>query len=143
MTSLTPKQQRFIEEYVVDFNGSAAAIRAGYAESGSRQEATRLLANADIAAAVEARKKEISDRVALTPEWVLGELQDIARACKATMPAVAKSALELLGKHVGLWPSERGGAVQPLPIPEPANDTTNPALTGVVLAFRKRAGAAK
>jgi len=29
--ALTPRQERFCEEYLVDFNGSAAAIRAGYA----------------------------------------------------------------------------------------------------------------
>jgi len=44
--ALTPKRQRFVDEYLIDMNGTKAAIRAGFAESGARIEATRLLANA-------------------------------------------------------------------------------------------------
>jgi|EndMetStandDraft_5_1072996.scaffolds.fasta_scaffold07512_2 phage terminase small subunit len=51
---LTRRQQKFIEEYLVDLNGTQAAIRAGYAESGAATEAYRLLRNAEIAAAIDA-----------------------------------------------------------------------------------------
>lgn len=46
--SLTPRQARFCEEYVVDLNGTQAAIRAGYAESGARSEASRMLTNPNV-----------------------------------------------------------------------------------------------
>lgn len=55
---LTPKQLRFIEEYPKDFNATQAAIRAGYAQSGARQEGFRLLTNADVQAAIQAVQRK-------------------------------------------------------------------------------------
>lgn len=46
--SITPRQERFCEEYVVDLNATQAAIRAGYAESGAYNEGHRLLRNAEV-----------------------------------------------------------------------------------------------
>lgn len=46
--SLTPRQERFCEEYVVDLNGMQAAIRAGYAVNSANEQASRLLTNANI-----------------------------------------------------------------------------------------------
>jgi hypothetical protein len=43
------KQRRFADEYSVDHNATAAAIRAGYAESRARQQGSRLLAKPDVA----------------------------------------------------------------------------------------------
>jgi phage terminase small subunit len=45
MRRLTAKQERFVLEYLVDFNGAQAAIRAGYSQRGARQVAYRLLSN--------------------------------------------------------------------------------------------------
>ncbi len=36
MTAPTPKQQRFVDEYLVDLNATQAAIRAGYSERTAR-----------------------------------------------------------------------------------------------------------
>lgn len=159
MTGLTPKQQRFVEEYAIDGNGKQAAIRAGYSEATAESQASRLLRNVKVAAAVAKSQDAVLEKVEITQEWVLIRLAEIARRCmqeKAVTdaegnptgvykfePGPATKALELLGKHTGLWPAEAGKGPAPIPIPEPANDATNPALTGVVLAFKKRAGAAK
>ena len=35
-TTVTPKQQRFVEEYLVDLNATQAAKRAGYSEKNCR-----------------------------------------------------------------------------------------------------------
>jgi len=56
---LRPKQQRFAEEYVVDWNGTQAAIRAGYSEISARVTASRLLTKANIRLAIERYKEEI------------------------------------------------------------------------------------
>ena len=45
MDKLTPKQLAFCQEYVVDKNGTQAAIRAGYSEDTSPEQASRLLRN--------------------------------------------------------------------------------------------------
>jgi len=50
--ALTPKQLRFVAEYLKDLNASQAAIRAGYSQKNANVVGSRLLANVRIAAAV-------------------------------------------------------------------------------------------
>jgi phage terminase small subunit len=74
---LTPKQKRFAQEYVLDGNASAAAIRAGFSPGSARVTACRLLkANPYVQAAVRQEQAEIAARVAIDRERVLAELQD-------------------------------------------------------------------
>lgn len=54
---LTTRQARFVEEYLVDGNGTQAAIRAGYSASGAYTEASRLLRNAEVARAIKTRQE--------------------------------------------------------------------------------------
>lgn len=58
MNELNERQQQFIEEYLIDFNGTQAAIRAGYAENGASVTAHHLLRNPKIREIVEERKAE-------------------------------------------------------------------------------------
>ncbi|GAB2774263.1 hypothetical protein GCM10027275_16620 [Rhabdobacter roseus] len=53
---LTDKQKRFCDEYVLDFNATQAAIRAGYSEKSAREIACRLLTNVDVQKRIEERK---------------------------------------------------------------------------------------
>ena len=46
--NLTPKQISFCQEYLKDFNGTQAAIRAGYSKKTANEQASRLLANVNI-----------------------------------------------------------------------------------------------
>jgi phage terminase small subunit len=48
--SLTTKQRQFALEYMLDFNATQAAIRAGYSKKTARQQGQRLLTNVDIQA---------------------------------------------------------------------------------------------
>lgn len=74
--ALTPKQSRFVDEYLIDLNGTQAAIRAGYARSGARTEGARLLANADIQAEVDIAKADRAKRTGINATWVLDRLRD-------------------------------------------------------------------
>jgi phage terminase small subunit len=51
---LTPKQARFVEEYIVDLNGKRAAIRAGYSPKTAEVQASRLLRYAQVRMAIKA-----------------------------------------------------------------------------------------
>lgn len=79
---LTPKQQRFVEEYLVDFNGTAAYQRAGYTARGRSAEvnASRLLSNAKVQQAIAAGQAALSERTEITQEMVLQRWWDIATA---------------------------------------------------------------
>jgi phage terminase small subunit len=79
MVDLTDRQQLFIEHYLVCLNGAEAARRAGYAARGARQEAHRLLTNADIRAAIDARMAEY----VMPANEVLARLTDTARGSMA------------------------------------------------------------
>lgn len=76
---LTDKQRLFVEHYVACLNGTEAARRAGYAESGIRVQAHRLLTNANVRAEIDARMAEL----AMPPNEILARLTDYARGSMA------------------------------------------------------------
>lgn len=77
---LTPKQARFVEEYLIDLNATQAAIRAGYSVKTAKQQGQRLLTNVDVAAALSAAQSARSERVRVNADWVLNRLTDEAVA---------------------------------------------------------------
>lgn len=77
---LTPKQQRFVEEYLVDLNGAQAAIRAGYSPDTARQMATENLSKPYIQLAIAEERKAQQERTQVTADKVVTELALIAFA---------------------------------------------------------------
>ena len=75
---ITPRQRRFVEEYLVDLNGSKAAIRAGYGAKTARAQATKLLTKGNIAVAVNAGMALRSHRTEVEAEAVLRRLWQMA-----------------------------------------------------------------
>lgn len=69
--SLSPKQARFVEEYLVDLNATQAAIRAGYSAKTASQAGERLLRKVEIATAVQEAKAKRSERTEITQDMVL------------------------------------------------------------------------
>ncbi len=59
--SLTPRQARFVEEYLLDLNATQAAIRAGYSKKTAYSQGERLLRNVEVAAAVAEAKSARSE----------------------------------------------------------------------------------
>lgn len=142
--SLSPKQKRFCEEYMIDLNATQAAIRAGYSVKTAGQIGEQNLKKLDISRKIEQLQAERSRRTGITADRVLQELAKIAFvnpmdvidtetvSVKSTDPddtaAIASvrqktfptmagktgiereiklydkvKALELLGKHLGLF----------------------------------------
>ncbi len=78
--TLNDKQQRFVEEYLVDLNATQATIRAGYSERTACSQGSRLLKYAGVAAAVAAARAKRSKRTKITQDMVLNELARIGFA---------------------------------------------------------------
>ncbi len=121
--TLTARQERFVDEYLVDLNAKQAAIRAGYSPKSAHVEGSRLLTNAKVAAAIAAAKRERAEATKIDAEYVLRKLHQIVERClqevkpalhsKTRLPmkdkngnaiftfnaAGANQALALLGKH--------------------------------------------
>lgn len=72
--SLTNKQARFVEEYLVDLNATQAAIRSGYSEKTAGAIGTENLAKPLIAKAIEEAQQARSERTEITADRVLNEL---------------------------------------------------------------------
>lgn len=79
-TGLTLKQQRFVAEYLKDLNGKQAAIRSGYSQKTAESQASRLLSNANVAAAVAAGQAKTAEKLEVTKEMIVDELRKIAFA---------------------------------------------------------------
>ncbi|MGL4588424.1 MAG: terminase small subunit [Acinetobacter ursingii] len=77
MTKLTAKQQRFVEEYLIDLNATQAAIRAGYSEKTANEIGAENLAKPSIAKAIQDALKERSERVQIDADYVLKRLVEI------------------------------------------------------------------
>jgi phage terminase small subunit len=75
--ALTPKQQRFVEEYCTDWNATQAARRAGYRAKRADQAGYQLLRKAEIQAAIQARQQTLHQQCAVTQERVIAELSGI------------------------------------------------------------------
>lgn len=110
---LNARQETFCQHYVVGGNGADAAIKAGYAKRSARQQASEMLGSVMVKARVAELKAARVARVEIDADWVLTQLKDIAVACKKTSPPNAIRALELLGKHVGLFIDKPGEDAAP------------------------------
>ncbi len=77
MPKLTDKQSCFIKEYLIDLNGTQAALRAGYSKNTAKQIATENLAKPIIRAAIQKEMDKRAVRTEITQDRVLQELATI------------------------------------------------------------------
>lgn len=133
--TLTPKQRRFGEEYLVDLNMTAAYKRAGYSACGHSAEvaASRLMSNVELQRFIQENQEKISKKTLVTVEYVVEGLKEVAQRCMQRVPVMvgqgkerkqaknengegvwefdssgANRAFELLGKHVGVFSEDAG-----------------------------------
>lgn len=100
---LTPKQSRFIEEYLVDCNGTQAAIRAGYSPRTACDTAHKMLKTAPIAEAVAVKREALARKVEITAESIARELEEARLiAIREKQGAAAVSASMGKAKLMGL-----------------------------------------
>lgn len=118
------RHERFCQEYIIDYNGAQAAIRAGYKEKNARSQASALLTNPNILTRVRELQSEQVARLAVTQDYVINQLVDTYNCCREPTPVMqydrdsgewvetgtyqfdskgALRALELLGKHLGMY----------------------------------------
>ena len=121
---MTPKQERFCQEYIIDYNGTQAAIRAGCSENSARKTASKWLTNADILARVRELQADQTRRLAVSADFVIQQLVETLERCMTAQPVMvwdpdtkqkvesgtyvfdskgALRALELIGKHLGMF----------------------------------------
>jgi phage terminase small subunit len=75
---MTPKQRRFIEEYLIDLNATRAAVRAGYSEKTAYRIGAELLHKTSVSNVIDAALEERAKRTEVTADRVLKELAVLA-----------------------------------------------------------------
>lgn len=75
---LTDKQKRFCKEYVIDFNATQAAIKAGYSKKTAKSQGQRLLTNVDIQQEIKKLKDKTANKLEITHEMLTAEWAKMA-----------------------------------------------------------------
>lgn len=75
---MTAKQERFVEEYLIDLNATQAAIRAGYSPKTAQEQSARLLSKVMIQTAISKAQAERSRRTGINQDRVIRELAKVA-----------------------------------------------------------------
>lgn len=101
---LNDKQAAFVREYLVDFNATQAAIRAGYSKRTAGSQAHDLLKKPEIQAALSEGQKRLAEVTETEAEWVRRRLKEEATDYTEFASHSARiRALELLGKINGIF----------------------------------------
>ena len=78
--ALTPKQKRFVAEYLVDLNATQAAIRAGYSKKNADKIGSELLGKTRVFEAIQKEMQDREQRTQITQDMVVRELAKVAFA---------------------------------------------------------------
>lgn len=138
MADPNAKQKAFCEEYIIDFNGTQAAIRAGYSAKTADVQAAQLLGKLNIQKYIKELQEKRNKRVKITQDEVLEDLIEIKNRCMQACPVTfmgkpvrdkngqplwkfdakgAARALEMIGKHIGFF-LEDNKQKQPVIVPK-------------------------
>lgn len=118
---LTDRQKKFVSEYLIDLNATQACIRAGYSRKNADKIGPELLGKTRVAEEIKKAIEKRSKRTEITQDYVLKSLKEIAdRPASDFQESELKyankiKALELLGKHLGLF-SERISVESAIPV---------------------------
>lgn len=101
--ALTPRQRAFAEEYVVDYDGAKAVIRAGYASKWADRQAFVLRKHKGVQTYIDhlSRSKE-AKIVSVDPEYIIARLVEILNK-EAARDGDKIRALEILARHKGMF----------------------------------------
>lgn len=86
--AITDKQKRFVREWLVDMNGTRAAIRAGYSEKSAAQTASRLMKDPAVREYRDALLKEEFDSLGITRHSLAVEVWRVYERCAAATPVL-------------------------------------------------------
>lgn len=105
--SLSAKQLRWIDEYLIDFNGAAAAVRAGYSPKSARSIAHENLTKPDIQDVLQARQAAMAKELQITRQEVVRGLVDAVNMGREQQnPGAMVCALREVAKILGFYSPE-------------------------------------
>ena len=119
---LTDRQERFCREYIIDYNATDAAIRAGYSKKTAYSIGSENLKKPELLARVRELQTEQAERLCVNADWVVMQLVEVYKRCMQHKPVYewrdgelvetgeyafdskgALNALEMIGKHLAMF----------------------------------------
>jgi len=85
---LTPKQQLFVKEYLIDLNATQAAIRAGYSKKNADKIGPELIGKTRIQAALQKEMDKRAERTGITADYVLNTIYETVERCRQAYPVL-------------------------------------------------------
>ena len=102
---MNEKQKQFCEEYIIDLNGTQAAIRAGYSAKTANEQAAQLLAKLSIQEYIQKIKNQRSERVKYSQDELMRDILEVKNRCMQANPVLDKE-----GNETGIWKFDSNGA---------------------------------
>lgn len=109
MSKLTPKQEMFCREYLIDLNATQAYIRAGYQRKGAEANSSRLIANDKVQARVAQLLEKRTQAVQYDAEALLRDMLEVLAVAKERAVqgdsrdlTAYKGLADSVGKHQGV-----------------------------------------
>lgn len=106
---ITDKQKRFVREWLVDMNGTRAAIRAGYSEKTAAQTASRLMKMPEVQAYRNELLKKEFDALGITRHSLAVEVYQMMQKCKGGTPHMVWNSSTKEYEPDGTWEQNEKG----------------------------------
>jgi phage terminase small subunit len=110
LNGLTPKQERFCQEYLIDMNATQACIRAGFSARTADSVGSQLLRKSKVSEYLKQKAQSVADKLGVNAEYVLSATKSVHELSKPTIhkadATVALKALDFMGKHLKLWDND-------------------------------------
>lgn len=106
---LGEKQKRFVREWLVDMNGTRAAIRAGYSEKSAANTASRLMKDPDVQAYRNELLKAKFDELGITRHSLAVEVYEMMQKCKGGTPHMVWNSDTKTYEPDGTWEQNEKG----------------------------------
>lgn len=113
---LNEKQKKFCEEYLIDFNGAQAAIRAGYSKNSARNIASENLTKPNIQIYLQQLIENRNKETKLTQEQVVADILEVKNRCMQKVPVMKydkeeKQYLQVIDENGNnVWQFDANGA---------------------------------
>ena len=111
---LSDGERAFVKEYLIDLNGTKAAIRAHYAEKNAASQASRLLKKPEIQAYRDALLQEQFDAIGVTKHSIASEVWSIYQKCCQKEPVLEWDSINREWVPSGEWQFNVKGALKAL-----------------------------
>ena len=107
MNKLSPKQEKFVQEYIKSGNATQSYIKAGYSENGADVSASRLLGNASVQKRLEELQNASTNKFIIDKEFLTEKYLEIHNLALEGNINVSKGALDSLARMYGVNEPEK------------------------------------